>query len=216
MEDEKIFVEKEIEKLNQLVEETYEKHLNLGKENQELLDKVQSFSKEGEFYKGEAMKKSNELREIQFNFENERENMLNEMKNIELTYKEKFDYQRKEFKEFEERLYEESEHKQQNLSDALEKEKSNYEEKTLEFANSNKEMLKQLEKVFENEEILREKVENKRKIKDQTILQEKSIRIALKELQEELMIGRTTGYVSKTNELLKNSISKRNKTKMND
>ena len=90
------------------------------------------------------------------------------------------------------------------------------EEKNLEFANINKEMLKQLEEIFESEEKIREKLESKRKIKDQNSLQEKSIKIALKELQEELLMGRVNNYVSKGPEILKNSISKRNKTKLQD
>lgn len=209
-------MEKEIEKLHHLVEETYEKHLNLGRENKSLLEKVEKLSQESELYKGEIAKKSNEIKDLMNKSERERDDSRKEIREIENNFREKLEQQKKDFKIFEERMYDENERNHMKFSEEVERERNEFEEKSLEFANINKEMLHQLEEVFENEEKLRQKVENKRKIKDQNSLQEKSIKIAIKELQEELLMGRMTNYMSKTPEILKKSINKRSKAKAQD
>ena len=148
--------------------------------------------------------------------ERERDDSRKEIREIENNFREKLEQQKKDFKIFEERMYDENERNHMKFSEEVERERNEFEEKSLEFANINKEMLHQLEEVFENEEKLRQKVENKRKIKDQNSLQEKSIKIAIKELQEELLMGRMTNYMSKTPEILKKSINKRSKAKAQD
>lgn len=216
MEEEKVYVESEIEKLHQLVEETYEKHVSLGKDNKFLSETIEKQNQELDLYKMEINKKSSEIKELMLRLEKEREDSRRELKEAENNFREKIEQQKRDFKIFEERMYEENERNHMRFSEELEREHNEAEEKNLEFANINKEMLKQLEEIFESEEKIREKLESKRKIKDQNSLQEKSIKIALKELQEELLMGRVNNYVSKGPEILKNSISKRNKTKLQD
>jgi len=202
--------------LNQLVEETYDKHIDLDKENKTLLEKVQNLNRELDYFKGEIVKKTNEIKDLYGKIERENEQNIKEKKNLEANFKEKLEFQKKDFKEEQERILEENERNNVKISEEIDKDRTDFEEKTLEFANSNKEMLKQLEKIFENEEDLREKIEAKKKMKEQTNLQEKSIRIALKELQEELMIGKSRGIVVKSNDNLRQSINKKNKTKFNE
>ncbi len=202
--------------MNQLVEETYDKHIDLDKENKTLLEKVQNLNRELDYFKGEIVKKTNEIKDLYGKIERENEQNIKEKKNLEANFKEKLEFQKKDFKEEQERILEENERNNVKISEEIDKDRTDFEEKTLEFANSNKEMLKQLEKIFENEEDLREKIEAKKKMKEQTNLQEKSIRIALKELQEELMIGKSRGIVVKSNDNLRQSINKKNKTKFNE
>lgn len=76
-------------------------------------------------------------------------------------------------------------------------------------------MLKNLEQIFQSEEKIREKLDKRQRIKDQTNLQEKSLKIALKELQEELLLSQNTNpstYVKgKYPDNIKNSINKKHR-----
>lgn len=218
MEEEKIFVEKEIEKLHHLVEETYQKHVNLGKENKGLSEKVEKQSQEIELYKAEILKKSNEIRDLMGKIDRERDEMREKCREVENDKREKIEEKKREFKVFEERMWAENQRNQARFAEELQREKNEFEGKNLEFANANKENLQELEEVLDIQEKAKEKMTSYKKTKDQNSLQEKSIKIALKELQEELMMGRVTNpnLSSKTPEALKNSINKKNKLKIQD
>lgn len=211
MEDEKKFIEKELEKLHKLVDETYEKHTLLSQENKSLQDKIFNLSQENELLKGETAKKSNEINEIQKKVQHQ----ITENKNIESAYQKHLEQQIQDFKNYEQRLCEENERKEMKLIEEFESQKADFEEKTLEIANNNKDMLKQLEQVFEKEENIRQKIETHQRNQEQTNLQEKSLRIALKELQEELLLSRAipqqTFSSNKSYDHLKNSLNKRHR-----